>query len=59
MGSVGQPRDNDPRSAYVLFCAKTKELDFIRVHYDVDTAMEKNRKAGLPERLALRLAQGR
>jgi diadenosine tetraphosphatase ApaH/serine/threonine PP2A family protein phosphatase len=59
VGSVGQPRDGDQRSAYVLYCAKTKELDFIRVHYDVETAMEKNRLAGLPERLATRLAQGR
>ncbi len=59
VGSVGQPRDGDPRSAYVLFTAKTKELEFVRVAYDVEAAMEKNRSAGLPERLALRLAQGR
>lgn len=59
VGSVGQPRDSDPRSAYVVYCAKSKELEFVRVRYDVEAAMEKNMKAGLPERLALRLAQGR
>ncbi|MDX9868324.1 MAG: metallophosphoesterase family protein [Kiritimatiellia bacterium] len=59
VGSVGQPRDADPRSAYVLYCAKTKEFEFVRVPYDIEAAMEKNLKAGLPERLALRLAQGR
>jgi diadenosine tetraphosphatase ApaH/serine/threonine PP2A family protein phosphatase len=59
VGSVGQPRDNDPRSAYVVYTAKTKELEFVRVAYDIETAMDKNMRAGLPERLALRLAQGR
>lgn len=59
VGSVGQPRDGDPRSAYVLFSAKTKEVEFVRVAYDVEAAMERNRKAGLPERLALRLSVGR
>lgn len=59
VGSVGQPRDNDPRSAYVLYCPKMKELEFVRVAYDVQSAMERNMRAGLPERLALRLAQGR
>ena len=59
VGSVGQPRDNDPRSTYVTYGVKTKELEFVRVAYDVETAMDKNIKAGLPERLALRLSQGR
>jgi len=43
----------------VLYSVKTKEVEFVRVPYDVHTAMEKNMRAGLPERLALRLAQGR
>ena len=59
VGSVGQPRDGDPRSAYVLYTPKTKEIEFVRVAYDVAAAMERNRKAGLPERLATRLSQGR
>ncbi|MDR2849922.1 MAG: metallophosphoesterase family protein, partial [Verrucomicrobiota bacterium] len=59
VGSVGQPRDGDARSAYVTYCTKSKEIEFVRVSYDVMAAMEKNTQAGLPERLALRLAQGR
>ena len=59
VGSVGQPRDNDPRSSYALYCTKTREIDFMRVAYDIETAMAKNIKAGLPERLATRLAHGR
>lgn len=59
VGSVGQPRDGDSRSAYVTYCAKTKEIEFIRVNYDVQAAMDKNMQAGLPERLATRLAHGR
>jgi diadenosine tetraphosphatase ApaH/serine/threonine PP2A family protein phosphatase len=58
-GSVGQPRDGDPRSSYLIFCAESKKIIFRRVEYDVATTMEKNRKAGLPERLAVRLAAGR
>ena len=59
VGSVGQPRDGDPRSSYVLFRPKTREIEFRRVPYDVETAADKVRKAGLPERLAVRLLFGR
>ncbi len=59
VGSVGQPRDNDPRSSYVIYCVKNKEIDFVRVPYDLQASMEKNIKAGLPERLARRLSLGR
>lgn len=59
VGSVGQPRDNDPRSSYVIYCAKSKEIEFVRVPYDLETSMGKNIKAGLPERLATRLSLGR
>lgn len=58
-GSVGQPRDGDPRSSYVLYHAKSREIEFRRIQYDVAAAQRKNRKAGLPDRLAQRLAQGR
>jgi diadenosine tetraphosphatase ApaH/serine/threonine PP2A family protein phosphatase len=58
-GSVGQPRDGDPRSSYVIYHPKTREVEFRRVAYDVAVAVEKNRKAGLPERLAQRLMVGR
>jgi diadenosine tetraphosphatase ApaH/serine/threonine PP2A family protein phosphatase len=58
-GSVGQPRDGDPRSSYVIYHPKMREVTFRRVEYDVATAVEKNRRAGLPERLAQRLIVGR
>lgn len=59
VGSVGQPRDGVPLGSYAIYDAKTREITFRRVPYDIDAAMEKNRKAGLPERLAERLAVGR
>lgn len=59
VGSVGQPRDGDPRASYVIYEPKTHAIHFRRLAYDVEAAMARNRKAGLPERLATRLAQGR
>jgi diadenosine tetraphosphatase ApaH/serine/threonine PP2A family protein phosphatase len=58
-GSVGQPRDGDPRSSYVIYAPKMKELAFRRVAYDIETAADKVLAAGLPERLAERLFRGR
>ena len=58
-GSVGQPRDNDPRAAYVLFDAAEEVLFYHRVPYDIKTAQEKILSAGLPELLATRLASGK
>ena len=59
VGSVGQPRDGDPRSAFVTFDTDEKLLRLHRVEYDIQSAQQKILKAGLPERLALRLAVGR
>lgn len=59
VGSVGQPRDGNPDSSYVLYKPASREVEFIRVPYDIQTSMEKNIQAGLPERLAHRLAQGK
>jgi len=58
-GSVGQPRDNDPRAAFVLYDTAENSITFHRVPYDVARAQEKIISAGLPERLAVRLAEGR
>jgi len=58
VGSVGQPRDGNPDSSYVIYTVKNREIEFIRVPYDVKCSMEKNIRAGLPERLAQRLALG-
>ena len=58
VGSVGQPRDGDPRAAYVLYDPKTREVRFRRLEYDIAAAQAKILEAGLPERLAERLAVG-
>lgn len=58
VGSVGQPRDGDPRAAYGLFDAATGVVEFRRVEYDITRAQEAIRAARLPERLAARLDRG-
>jgi predicted phosphodiesterase len=57
-GSVGQPRDGDPRAAYLLYGPGEKALEYRRVAYDVAAAQQKIRRAGLPAALADRLAAG-
>jgi predicted phosphodiesterase len=57
VGSVGQPRDRDPRSSYLIIDDEMAEL--IRVEYDIPTTQKKILDAGLPEQLAARLAMGR
>ncbi len=57
-GSVGQPRDGDPRAAYVLYEPAQKLVTFRRVEYDIQAAAEEVRQAGLPDVLALRLFEG-
>lgn len=59
VGSVGQPRDSDPRAAYVVYDLKAREARLRRVPYDIEKAQAKIRKVGLPERLAKRLAIGK
>ena len=58
-GSVGQPRDGDWRSAYVLFDTEKRMAIFHRVEYELAAAQEKIRAAGLPAHLASRLGVGR
>ncbi|MBR2837352.1 MAG: metallophosphoesterase family protein [Kiritimatiellae bacterium] len=58
VGSVGQPRDGDPRAAYVLYDPMARTIRFRRIEYDIAAAQAKVREAGLPERLAERLALG-
>jgi diadenosine tetraphosphatase ApaH/serine/threonine PP2A family protein phosphatase len=57
-GSVGQPRDADPRSAYAVYSPEERTVEFRRVAYDVDRAAAKIRAAGLPDFLAARLHEG-
>ena len=58
-GSVGQPRDNDPRAAFLLYDTDAGVITFHRVPYNIERAQEKIFAAGLPERLAIRLKEGR
>ncbi len=57
-GSVGQPRDGDPRTGYVLFDDTKREITFFRLNYDIERAVSELKKNGLPERLASRLYRG-
>jgi predicted phosphodiesterase len=57
-GSVGQPRDGDPRAAYLLYDSEARAVEYRRVEYNVGEAQRKIRAAGLPEILALRLQTG-
>jgi predicted phosphodiesterase len=57
-GAVGQPRDGDPRAAYILYDSDSEELTYRRVAYDVAGAQAKIRAAHLPDVLADRLAAG-
>lgn len=59
VGSVGQPRDGDPRASYVVYDMAARQIRFRRVAYDVQAAMARNRLAGLPEKCAARLEIGR
>lgn len=58
VGSVGQPRDGDPRAAYAIYDLEAKELELVRVPYNIGKTQAKIRKAGLPDRLARRLDRG-
>jgi predicted phosphodiesterase len=57
-GSVGQPRDGDPRAAYLVLDLDANRADYRRVEYPVARTQEEIRERGLPEPLAERLAQG-
>jgi predicted phosphodiesterase len=57
-GSVGQPRDGDPRAAYAVYEPSARLVTFFRAGYDIASAQKKILDAGLPEILAARLDQG-
>ena len=58
-GSVGQPRDHDWRAAFAIYDSDRAAIVFHRVPYDVLASQGRILMAGLPERLALRLREGR
>ncbi len=57
-GGVGQPRDGDPRAAFMIYDTE-RGFEFYRIPYDFEKTQEKIIEAGLPQFLAVRLAYGR
>ena len=57
-GSVGQPRDGDPRAAYLVLDVAERRAFFRRVEYPIERTQEEIRARGLPEALAVRLEHG-
>lgn len=58
-GSVGQPRDGDPRAAFAIYDSRELSITLYRVPYDIQKAQARILAAGLPQRLAVRLSEGR
>ncbi len=58
-GSVGQPRDGDPRACFCIYDDSSFTVEFKRVEYDIALAQKKILAAGLPKSLADRLSVGR
>ncbi len=59
VGSVGQPRDGDPRAAYCIFDTSEGTISIKRVEYNISKTCDKILAAGLPQTLAYRLFEGR
>jgi len=59
VGSVGQPRDDDPAASYAIYDLVDNAIQFRRVPYDVQMTQQKILNAGLPNVLAVRLALGK
>jgi predicted phosphodiesterase len=57
-GSIGQPRDKNPKSSFIIFDSSRKEIQFARFSYNIKETQRKIREAGLPEILASRLESG-
>ena len=57
-GSVGQPRDHDPRASYAIFTSENNGWEIHRVSYDIRAVQKRIRAAALPMRHALRLLEG-
>jgi len=58
VGAVGQPRDGNPKAAYVIYDMDEGSIELRRLEYDIAAAQKKIIEAVLPERLAARLARG-
>ena len=58
VGSIGQPRDGDPRASWVEYDDEKETVTFRRVEYDIDATIARNNKIGIPEKLSDRLKIG-
>ncbi len=58
-GSIGQPRDGDPRSGFAIADLEHEVVEFWRVPYDISEVQTRMRAARLPEPLVQRLVVGR
>jgi diadenosine tetraphosphatase ApaH/serine/threonine PP2A family protein phosphatase len=58
-GSIGQPRDGDPRAAFAIADLDHQVIEYWRVPYDIAAVQKRMEKAGLPYALVERLAAGR
>lgn len=59
VGSVGQPRDNNPQASYAIYDSETEKVRICRIGYDIERSAAKILDAGLPDFLAERLIVGR
>lgn len=57
-GSIGQPRDKDARSCYLIYDSREQQLEFYRVAYDAEKTVKAIQAAGLPSALGRRLLKG-
>ncbi len=58
-GSIGQPRDGDPRAAFAIADLEHQIIEYWRVPYDIAAVQQRMEKAGLPFPLVERLGAGR
>jgi diadenosine tetraphosphatase ApaH/serine/threonine PP2A family protein phosphatase len=57
-GSVGQPRDRDPRASYAIYDTEARTWEPRRIKYDIPAVQARIRELGMPEKHAVRLAEG-
>ncbi|MQG20977.1 MAG: metallophosphoesterase family protein [SAR202 cluster bacterium] len=57
-GSVGQPRDGDPRASYVLYDSELRIANLYRAEYSIDLVQHEMVRVGLPSRMSERLREG-
>ncbi|MHA2226834.1 MAG: metallophosphoesterase family protein [Candidatus Hodarchaeales archaeon] len=57
-GSVGQPRDNDPRASYAIITIDDFSAEIVKVDYDIDDVYQRILKSGLPSIIGKRLYEG-